>query len=298
MERYRRIGVFLTGSPADDVALGFAGRFAALAKSEKVLCVYVHGGAPEAAAVATVDLTDLRRHVLAQLPESVARNAEVDVHEGKGVMEILRSARDAELDLIATGRRLPGHQMAVGSTFTKLARKAPCSVLIVPNYCRPHFSRLLVPVDMSEHSRLAVEAALEIAGESAAVGEKPQVLVQTVYHVGYGYRKLGMHFDEAVAKQEQVARQNLEQFVAGIDARDVELELVCTCAEDISTSVHELASARKMDMIVVGSRGLSPAAATILGGTAERILSGAPQPVLIVKRKGETIGLLNALLET
>jgi nucleotide-binding universal stress UspA family protein len=298
MERYQRIGVFLTGSPADDVALGFAGRFAALAKSEKVLCVYVHGGGAEAVGAESIDIAKLRQRVLNELPESVAKNAEVDVHEGKGVVEILHSARDSELDLIVTGRRLPGHQMAVGSAFTKLARKAPCSVLIVPNYCRPHFSRLLVPVDLSEHSRLALEAALEIAGESASVGEKPQVLVQTVYHVGYGYSKLGMHFDQAVAKQEQVARQDLERFVAGIDTRGVELETVCTCAEDISTAVHELASARKMDMVVVGSRGLSPAAAAILGGTAERILSGAPQPVLVVKRKGETVGLLNALLGT
>jgi nucleotide-binding universal stress UspA family protein len=51
-----------------------------------------------------------------------------------------------------------------------------------------------------------------------------------------------------------------------------------------------------MDMIVVGSRGLSRSAAAILGSTAERVLTCSPLPVLIVKRKGETVHLLDALL--
>lgn len=296
MKRYRRIGVFLTGSPADDVALGFAGRFAQLAESEKVLCVFVHGGGPETSRLETIDLEQLRQRVLDTLPEAVAGNTEVQVHEGNGVAEILRSARDLELDLVVNGRRLPAHQMSVGSAFTKLARKSPCSVLIVPNHWRPHLGRFHVPVDLSEHSRLALETALEIARASVAEGGQPQVLVQTVYCVGYGYHKLGMDLDQAVAQQGEVTQKKLDEFLADVDTSGVQFETICTCSEDPAAAAHELASARKMDMIVVGSRGLSPAAAVILGGTAERILVHAPQPVLIVKRKGETIGLLNALL--
>ncbi|MFQ5807449.1 MAG: universal stress protein [Phycisphaerae bacterium] len=296
MKRYRRIGVFLTGSPADDVALGYAGRFALLAESEKVLCVYVHGGGPEAAGSETIDVEELRERAIAALPESVAKNTEVEVHAGGAVAEILKSARDLELDLIVKGRRLPAHQAAVGSAFTKLARKAPCSVLIVPNYCLPHFSRIHVSVDLSMHSRLALEMALEIACAGAVADEEPQVLVHTVYSVGYGYRKLGMDFDQAIAKQGAVVRKQLDEFVADVDTSGARVEAICTCSEDTAAAVHELAAARKMDMIVVGSRGLSPAAAVILGGTAEEILLRAPQPVLVVKRKGETIGLLDALL--
>jgi nucleotide-binding universal stress UspA family protein len=298
MQQYRRIGVFLTGSPADDAALGFAGRAAELAKSEKLLCVYVHGGGPEAPEAETADVQELRARVIDALPDPVARNTEIEVHEGSGVAEILRSARDLELDLIVTGRRLPTHQAAAGSAFTKLARKAPCSVLIVPNYCRPHLSRLHVAVDFSEHSKLAMEAALEFARARATEGKASQIVVQTVYCVGYGYHKLGMDFEQAMAKQGEVARQKLDQFLAGIDTSGVQFEAICTCSEDTAAAVHELAAARKMDMIVVGSRGLSRTAAVILGGTAERILLHAPQPVLIIKRKGETIGLLDALLET
>jgi nucleotide-binding universal stress UspA family protein len=293
MKQYRRIGVFLTGSPADDEALAFAGRFATVAESEKILCVYVHGGGPEGEPAPTINIKDLRERVTGLLPKNVAANTEVQVHEGHGVAEILRSARDLELDLIVKGRRLPAHQAAVGSVCTKLARKSPCSVLIVPDYCRPHVSRILVPVDFSEHSKLALTAALEIARGS---GEEPQVIVQTVGCVAYGYHMLGMNRDEAIAKQAEVTQQKLDEFLKKVNTSGVQFETIITWSEDIAAAVHDLAAVRKMDMIVVGSRGLSPAAAAILGGNAERILLQAPQPVLIVKRKGETVGLLNALL--
>jgi nucleotide-binding universal stress UspA family protein len=297
MKRYRRIGVFLTGSPADEMALAYAGRFATLAESEKILCVYVHGDSLEGPEWETVDVEDLCDEVVGQLPAPLAKNTDVEVHAGSGVPEILRSARDLELDLIVSGRRLPAHQAAAGSAFAKLARKAPCSVLVVPNYCLPHFSRIHVPVDFSKHSKLALEIGLEIARAGAGAHEKPQVLVQTVYCVGYGYHKLGIDLGQAITEQGAVTQRNLTEFVADVDTRGVQFETMCTCSEDTAAAVHELASARKMDMIVVGSRGLSPTAAAILGGTAERILLGAPQPVLIVKQKGETIGLLSALLD-
>ena len=298
MERYQKIGVFLTGLPADDVAMLFAGRAAETAKSELLLCVYVHGGGPESQHPEAVDANELRERLVSMLPESVRGAAEVEVHEGGGVAEILRSARDRELDLIVQGRRLPAHQASVGTAFSRLARKAPCSVLIVPNYCRPHVSRLHVPVDLSEHSKMALEAAVEIARVRAAEGKETQILVHTVYCVGYGYRKLGLSFEQAMQKQAEVTEKALAKFLATVDTSGLQVESICTCSEDPALAVQELAAVRKMDMIIVGSRGLSRTAAVILGATAERILLQAPQPVMIVKQKGETIGLLNALLES
>ncbi len=299
MERYRRIGVFLTGSPADSVAIAFAGQFAELAQSEKLLCVHVPGSRLEGFedhADVPVDVDQLREDILAQLPQAVADHADIEVRAGDGVVEILRAACDLELDLIVKGRLLPTHQAAAGSAFTRLARKSPCSVLVVPNYCRPHMSRLLVTVDFSEHSRLALEAALEIARAAAARGERAQVLVHNVYCVGYGYHKLGLSFQQAVAQRGKLAQEKLDKFVSQFDTSGIEFDTVCTCSDDVTSAVLSLSAARKMDMIVVGSRGMSTAAAVVLGGTAERILANSAQPLLIVKQKGETIGLLNALL--
>ena len=73
MKRYRRIGVFLTGLPADGMALGYAGRFAMLAESEKVLCVYVHGDGLEGPGWETIDVEDLREQVISRLPAATSQ---------------------------------------------------------------------------------------------------------------------------------------------------------------------------------------------------------------------------------
>lgn len=292
MQRFRRIGVFLHDSPADEEALAYTSRFAELANTESILCVLV--GGPGRCDEEDRDPAACEQEILAKLPPTIADRTKVEIHTDTGIPAILRAARDLDLDLVIVGRRLPSEQLGIGSAFTRLARKSPCTVLVVPNYTRLHLSRLLVPTDFSEHSKLALEQALGIARAS---GEpRPQVIVQSIYTVGYGYRKTSGSLHEAGRRLEEVTRAKMAEFVADVDTSGVEFDTVCTCSEQVEMAILDLAAVRKMDMIVAGSRGLSRAAAVLLGRTAERILVMSPLPVMIVKRKGETVGLLNALL--
>ncbi|MGD8454133.1 MAG: universal stress protein [Phycisphaerae bacterium] len=292
MKQFRRIGVFLHDSPADDEALAYTSRVAELANAESVLCVHMResseaGGAdPDAAA--------FQAEVLRRLPAAVASRTKVEVHTGTGIPEVLRSARDLQLDVVVVGRRLPSEQVGIGAAFSKLARKCPCSVLVVPSHARVHLSRMLVPVDFSEHSKLALEQAIAMARSS---GEStPQIVAHSVCSVGYGYRKMGVTLYEATDQLVATTAQKLTEFVAGVDAKGVALETVCTAAEDIERGVLDMAAVHKVDVVVVGSRGMSWPVAALLGSTAERILVQSPLPVLVVKKKGETTPLLNALL--
>jgi nucleotide-binding universal stress UspA family protein len=254
----------------------------------------VHVREPGAPGEPDPDPAVFQRETLSRLPRTVADRAKVEVHRAVGIPAILRSARDLALDLVVVGRRLPSEQIGIGSAFTRLARKCPCTVLVVPNYARVHLNRILVPVDFSQHSKLALEQALGIARASGSA--RPEVVVQSVFSVHYGYRKTSGSLHEAVREREQLTRARLDEFVRGVDKRGIELETVCMCSEQVETAIHELAAVRKMDMIVIGSRGSGWTAAVLLGATAERILVTSALPVLIVKEKGETTHLLNTLL--
>jgi nucleotide-binding universal stress UspA family protein len=287
MQRYRKLGVFLHNSPSDEAALAYAGVFATLVPSESVLCVHVREPeCPEDPQVAAFE-ADVRR----RLPEAVARITEVQVHTGTGAPEILRSARALDLDLIIVGRRLPSDQLGVGAAFARLAQKAPCDVLVVPQQARPHLGRVLVGVDFSAHAKRALEVGIAIAQRSREA--RPQLAVHSNSSISYGYRKLGLSLPEAVTQREQALREQLKGFVAGLDTHGLEVELIATTADSAETAIHEVAVARKMDLIVVGSRGIT--SVFMLGSTAERILHKSVLPVLIVKEKGETIAILDAL---
>jgi nucleotide-binding universal stress UspA family protein len=292
VERLRKLGVYLNDEPGDKEALAFAGLLTALGKPDLVDCIHVRGLEDPVQAPAP-DPETVHRQLIEVLPADLANSIEIHVHESTGLQEMLRTARDHDLDMIVVGRRPPSDQLGLGSAFYRLARKTPCDVLVVPEHAHAHLGRLLVLVDGSEHSRMALETALYI---SRASGGKPQVVVQSVYGVAYGYRYEGMTLEQAGRHREALQRKKIEEFLAGVDTSGVDFEVVYTCSLDIAAAAYDLAAAKNMDAIVIGSRGATLPAIALLGGTTERVLLNAPVPVLLVKRKGETFGFLNAVL--
>lgn len=291
MRVYQKIGLHLNGMPDDESVLAFADRIATLAESAQIHCVYC---VREDADDDEADLPDPLDTLREKLSPRNAERIQLHIAQGNGLREILAAARDYDLDMIIIGRPLPSSQAAVGHVAGRVARKAPCTVFVVPPGPRPHLGRVLVPVDFSEHSRLALFEGIKLASQS---GEKnPQVVAHTVTSVGYGYSKLGLSFDEATSQCEENARKRLEKFVSDVETSGVKFELACTCSEEPDAAIREAATSRKMDLVCVGSRGATSDTVALLGSTTERLVSVLPCPVLVVKRKGETAKLLDVLL--
>lgn len=293
MELFRRLGLYLNDEPGDEEALAFTGYLAELTGAE-VHCVHVrglehsqHGPVP--------DGRELRHQVVGQLPPRAGATATIDVSTSTGIQEVLRTARELDLDLIVLGRHLPHEQMGTGSVFYRLARKAPCSVLAVPTFSHPSLSRLLVLVDDSNQSKSALQTAIALA---RATGDtRAQVIGQLVYSVGYGYRYTGRSFPDAVREWEEARRKRMEVFLADVDTSGVQFEMVYTCSEHTPEAVLDLAAVRNVDVVVVGGQCATAPAAALLGAIPERLLEIAPLPVLVVKCKGETTRFLHAFLD-
>ncbi len=288
---FRRIGVFQQSNAGDDEALKLAGKFASAAGADEVFCI--HARDPHAPAHSDPSLGALEQRVSSTMPADIAQKTRVAVHLGTGVNEILSTAKKEDLDLIIVGKRLPSDELGVGSAFTRLARKAPCSLLVVPEMINPHLSRFLVAVDFSEHARFGLEAAVALA---KATGQpNAQVFIQSVYCVSYGYTKTGMSLHQAGQQLEDITLRKLDKFTSGIDFGGLQVERFATCSESPSDAINELATARKMDTIVIGSRGVTSSAVALMGKTTERVLMKATLPVLIVKQKGRHAGFFSTL---
>lgn len=293
MQRFHKIGILLTGSPADESALGYAARIASLAGPGRILCICEEQlrGQPTG-----IDPAGLEQRFKADLGAELAGVVEFRRSQGDGLTDILRAARDEEFDLLIKGRRLPANELSDASA-ARLARKAPCTTLLVPTQEHVHLSRLMVPLDFSEHSRMALKLALDIGRSTQSDRTQAQVLAMSTYAVNYGYGKTGMTMTEASEKIAVATRQRFDSFLKDFDTSGLDFDTFMLCTGRTSRAVHEVSTARKLDVIVIGSRGLTPSAAAVLGSTTEDIIMGAALPVLVVKKKGETVGLLNALLD-
>lgn len=286
MDRFEKTGVFLNGTPVDEAVLVFAAYLGQLGAQE-VHCALIRPGS------ATEGVEALEARVRAAMPADLAARTTCEVRRGHHLEEVLRVARDRSLDLAVIGRRLPSSQLGFGSKLARIVRKSPCSVMVVPEFCRPHFERILVAVDCSDHSAMAMEAAVALARETKA--PRPQILVLNVREVSSGHDYAGVTFQESAEAQLEHGARDLERFLKGIDAGEIAVESKVVLSEEPALAITHVATAVKTDIVVAGSRGATATAAALLGSTSEQLLMACALPILMVKKKGETLRLLEAL---
>ncbi|MDN3668004.1 universal stress protein [Echinicola jeungdonensis] len=217
------------------------------------------------------------------------------VKEGQLSKKILKLAHEKSADMILVGRKtsLPGS----GVVSQRLARRASCSLLIVPENCTPKIDKLLVPSDFSDYSKDAMEEAIMIADRN---GSHVDIICQNVFSVPSGYHLTGKSFEEFGAIMKVNAEVNYKKFIRKIDTKNVKIQPVYTMdnnddpVEDIIKKAHEL----KVDGIIIGAKGRTAATALFIGSMAERLIQLIDHfPLLVTRPKGKNAGILDYILE-
>jgi nucleotide-binding universal stress UspA family protein len=139
------------------------------------------------------------------------------------------------------------------------------------------FQKILVALDGSEHSKRALEAAIQIGK-----GLKSKLVLLTVYSaipapaVGPESAVMAIeHFRDFGKRiladaEEKVRSEKIE----------VETELEEGNAVDV---IVKKSKEGEFDMIIMGARGLSTIKKIFVGSVSEGVVKNAPCPVLIVK---------------
>ena len=142
---------------------------------------------------------------------------EIDVLEGDVTRQVLHWAKVKEVDLIAVGKKSGSSNKGLNGD--KIARLSPCHIAFVPENLPERISSLLVPVDFSESSRLAVELAVKICTARGS----GQVQCLHVYHVPSGYHVSGKNHDEFAEIMRNTAMKLYEQFISAVDKKSIEV---------------------------------------------------------------------------
>lgn len=140
------------------------------------------------------------------------------------------------------------------------------------------YKKILIPVDGSEPSDRAVAHGMVLAEKFGA-----QVLILNVIQpVTYQVPESFLYADQLM---EQLSAQGLDmvenyrkKFEKG--ALDVRAETAVGFAADV---ICERAEAGHFDLVVIGSRGLSPGVGFLLGSVSGRVSRRCPCPVLIIR---------------
>ncbi len=152
------------------------------------------------------------------------------------------------------------------------------------------YKRILVPIDGSEPSKLALQEAIKVAkGDGSAL----QLLhVVDEYLIGpaldASYMSSSIYAD-AIAALQTSGRRILEEAEAlvrqaGLQPQSTFLETIGRRAADL---IVEKAKEWPADLIVMGTHGRRGLSRLVLGSDAEWVLRSTPVPVLMVRGPAE-----------
>lgn len=137
------------------------------------------------------------------------------------------------------------------------------------------YTSILIPVDGSENSMRATKHAIDLAVKFNARLIGLHVIDTRILKAAEGSSKL--------LSQLQRLGENYLKDVATL-AGEVKVKVETSLQEGLPVDVIvEEAEKRNVDLIVMGTRGLTGAKRVVLGSTAEQVIRWAACPVLVVK---------------
>ncbi len=290
MKTKKRWMVGLDNSLIDKVVIEYTSFLANIIKPEKIYFINVQKNLeiPESIKQKFPDLRKpLDEKLEEQMKEAVQANfrscnnydIEYKVIEGNPFDELLNWSNIKNIDLFIAGRKkeLKGS----GILPNKLARKTPCSVLFIPEKPALRLHEIFVPVDFSQSSEDAFEVALNLAHKD----EASTLYVQHIYYVPRGYRKTRLEEEVAAAMKEEVTEQ-YNKLLSKLYTSGTHLSPIFVSDSTGRTAdiICENAHKRNADLIVMGHKGRTGAAALLMGSTTEKVLRVEDGiPVLVVK---------------
>ena len=143
------------------------------------------------------------------------------------------------------------------------------------------FTHILVPVDGSETSMIAVSKA---SGLALAFGSRI-----TLIHVIDNYPFIGVGADYALGQNEYLAAATssanaaLARGVAALAAEGLHSDQRVIDGHVVLEGIVDTANALGVDLIVMGSHGRTGIEKLLLGSVTQRVLQDARVPVLVVR---------------
>lgn len=213
------------------------------------------------------------------------------VRQGSITKEILSVASEVKSDLIILGRNDDSNSVLS----TRIARRSPCNLLLLPQNYKLKFDKVLIPVDFSDYSELSLKRTLSLTEKSEST-----VYLHNVITVPSSYRYSGKSHDEFAEIIKGHSQKDIDILIKKSKLKSQKLVPLFTVGhgENVIDLIYSESKKKKVDLIVMGAKGRSSASAIFIGSKAERMIRVNHKiPVMIIRKKGAMAGILETLKE-
>ncbi|KAA3626273.1 MAG: universal stress protein [Bacteroidetes bacterium] len=226
---------------------------------------------------------ELRGKIKGRFVDKPEMDIVFDVKEGEPLEQLLREAEILEPDLVLIGQNTD--TTAHGILAKNLVRKVDCDALVVPDTASARIRTILVPIDFSPYSLMALKKAVAMA---ESMEPKPEVIALHVYDMpNFSTYKISRTPDQFKDMIHSNRIEGASNFInSNIKETDVDItvEMIARTGPGTGHYVMEFAKQEEVDLIIMGAKGHSRVELLLLGSVTEKVLSSNEHiPVLVVK---------------
>ena len=306
MHLVKNLLVTLDLNEHDDIIFDFVNRVTSVLKEELTSITFIH--AAEEIDIPKVIL-DKYPGLIPNIDESINKAIEekLEIYEhineineisvvtlgGNKLQKIPQFIRENNIDLLIVVNRTSDDDNEV-RYLQKLIRRSSCSVALIPPSVPSNIKHLLVPMDFSNNSLMALNTAKDLCFKH----ENMHITGLHIYSLPHGYFKTGLSKNEFIDELIANAQEEIGKFVekTGIDKNRFTMHYRQLNTNGIPYMINRFSFNHKIDAIVLGSRGGSTLSSFFLGRVTEALIDRDQYlPFIVVKNKGENLKLWEAL---
>lgn len=223
-----------------------------------------------------------------------AKNIDIQVKDGARLQTISSTVRDNNIDLLVINRS-DIHDAEI-SFLQKVARSVTCSIALIPPTIPEEINNLLVPIDFSPNSYMALKHAIQISENRPGM----HIHGLHIYKMPSGYFKTGLTFDEFAEELEKNAKLQLGLFLSenNIESSSFTMHYRLKKSDSIPYMINRFSFSNQIDAIIMGSRGRNTLSSFVLGSITEALIDRDQYlPLIVIKNKDRNLKLWDALLE-
>ncbi len=226
----------------------------------------------------------------------------VTVKLGNSLTELLKITEKSEVDLL-----LIGNDKAHAKANKKIIRKAPCSVLLVPEKFKTNIGSIFMPIDYSDYTDMSVNMALKLGAcypisEVKAVNyyfeaahylnqiiESPFELPNLIQQQSVLDEKL-INYARQKAKEFEEKNEQLPNLTVKAQAMPKGSDIMAFLEKDMKTN--------SPDFVIMGSKGKTASSTSLLGTVTDNLNAELNDCYLVIlKKEGENLNFLRSLLK-
>ena len=227
---------------------------------------------------------------------------QIHVLSGNQLTELLQFENDNKIDLAILGRR---NMNRVGVLSKKMVRKSACSVMLMPDKFIETINSILLPIDFSAYSDLALNVVHDFENGNLP----PVVHALHVYKDATKYLsqvfETADEIDRILSKRTEIdkrltayAQHELDDYLDKMKRPSIQKHIASIeRGKSVGQPIDALINKIRPDLLVMGSKGKTTSATALIGEVSESMLPHNGEHItLILKKPGENKGFLASLL--